>query len=258
MRRSWVLSIAIVSAVVGLAVGKLTGNAEAGRDRATPGSREGTQTSRTGHGAGRGTPSREVAPAVGAGPRARTFDDDRGDGPDERDDERVALEGQVLTTEAELELEKLRAQVMQLREERTELMGSSIDAPAESAPRFSGPTMSSAIAGALVAEKIAGDVEGTDCAEYPCIVFGRLEGDEEDMEEIERSAALSPYKNDVLTLLFWATSVEEGVSAKVPETGLFALAFYTVQERAERGDQLDRRIRARVMEYWNTDRPGKR
>ena len=86
---------------------------------------------------------------------------------------------------------------------------------------------------------------------------GRLEGDEEDMEEIERAASLSPYADDVLTLLFWATSVVDKAAAKTPETGLFALAFYPAEDRATRGEALDRRIRARIMEYWNTDRPGK-
>ena len=77
--------------------------------------------------------------------------------------------------------------------------------------------------------------------------------------EFEAAArALERYADDVLTLLFWATTVEEGLDARTPETGLFALAFYSAEERATRGDDLDRRIRARVMEYWNTDRPGAR
>ena len=89
----------------------------------------------------------------------------------------------------------------------------------------------------------------------PCIVFGRLEGDEEDMEKIERAEALHSYEGDILSLLFWATSVDDP-SAVPHETGLFALAYYTDADRHEHGDALDRRIRARVMEYWNTDRPG--
>jgi hypothetical protein len=53
-------------------------------------------------------------------------------------------------------------------------------------------------------------------------------------------------------------SVEKGAAAKARETGLFALAFYSVDDRERRGAALDRRIRARVTEYWNTDRPGPR
>lgn len=102
---------------------------------------------------------------------------------------------------------------------------------------------------------VPGAVEATDCSEHPCITFGRLEGDEEDMEEIERSAALSEYQSDILTLLFWATTADPDERARSPETGLFALAFYSFDDRAELGETLDRRIRARVMEYWNADRP---
>lgn len=129
-------------------------------------------------------------------------------------------------TEQDLEIRRLQAELDDLRSERLELLGSPIEA--------------------------------TDCAEHPCIVFGRLDGDEEDMEKIERSPSLSPYADDVLTLLFWAATVEEGIDARAPETGLFALAFCSAEERQARGEELDRRIRARVMEYWNTDRPGAR
>lgn len=164
---------------------------------------------------------------------------------------------EVVTTEDALEVERLRAEIAALNEERTELMGDPIDSPTSTPSRFSGPALSDAVSGALINAQVPGDVESTDCSEHPCIVFGRLEGDEEDMEQIERSAALSPYRDDVLTLLFWATSLRNRrAGARAPETGLFALAFYSAEERIERGDALDRRIRARVMEYWNTDRPG--
>lgn len=151
---------------------------------------------------------------------------------------------------------ELRAEVSALRQERLELMGAPIPAPSRSPERFGGDSLSSAVNSALADEGVGGEVEATDCSEHPCILFGRLEGDEEDMEEVERSPALEAYQDDVLTLLFWATSVEDEANANMPETGLFALAFYSVDERRERGEQLDQRIRARVMEYWNTDRPG--
>jgi hypothetical protein len=154
------------------------------------------------------------------------------------------------------ELERLRKELAELREEQREVMGEPVDAPADVEPRFGGAAMSGAVAGALGEANVPGEVEATDCSEHPCIVFGRLESDEEDMEEVERAAALSAYDGDVLTLLFWATSVEEP-GATPAETGLFALAFYSFEDRAGRGDELDRRIRARTMEYWNHDRPGR-
>lgn len=156
----------------------------------------------------------------------------------------------------EEELQRLRAELASLREERKELMGEPVSAPAELPSRLQGPALSGAVSQALTQEEVGGGVEAVDCSEHPCIVFGRLEGDEEDMEEVERAPALKVYDDDVLSLLFWATSVEEAKGEKVRETGLFALAFYSPQERAERGEALERRIRARVMEYWNHDRPG--
>jgi hypothetical protein len=164
--------------------------------------------------------------------------------------------GRARDEDPEDEIERLRSEVAALREEQRELMGEPISSPAEVEPRFGGGAMSASIQGAMKEAGVTGTVEATDCSEHPCIVFGRLEGDEEDMEEIERAAGLSQYKDDVLTLLFWATSVETGTGSKAPETGLFALAYYGAEERLQRGEELDRRIRARVMEYWNTDRPG--
>ncbi len=141
-------------------------------------------------------------------------------------------------------------------EERSELLGNPIELPGEPEERFTGQSVSTGIQSAMSQASVEGEVEATDCSEHPCIVFGRLEGDEEDMEKIERAEALAPYESDVLSLLFWATSVDDP-SAPTHETGLFALAFYTDADRQEFGDGMDRRIRARVMEYWNTDKPGR-
>lgn len=150
----------------------------------------------------------------------------------------------------------LREELSALREERRELLGEPIATPPSVDARFGGGVIAGAVQSAVAQAGVAGAVEATDCSEHPCIVFGRLEGDEEDMEEIERAAALSEYQSDVLTLLFWATTAAPGQALRTPETGLFAIAFYSFEDQAEHGEALDRRLRARVMEYWNADRPG--
>ncbi len=191
-------------------------------------------------------------------PRSSTLPDDRdgppgsipGASPEDGAGEERRLEA------PEDEVERLRQELLALREERREVMGEPVAPPADLEPRFSGSVMSGAVGVAFEQANVPGAVEATDCSEHPCIVFGRLEGDEEEMEEVERTAALSTYDGDVLTLLFWATSVEEP-GATPAETGLFALAFYSFEDRAARGEELDRRIRARTMEYWNHDRPGR-
>ena len=155
----------------------------------------------------------------------------------------------------------LRRRVQALELERRELLGDAIerDPRSPTPPRFTRSALATAFRAALREEDIEGDIEGVDCSEYPCIVLGRLVGDEEDVEELERSEALAPYRNDVLTLLLWAASVrdEDRSIDEAPESALFAIAFYEEAEREALGPQLDRRIRARVMEVWNTDRPGR-
>lgn len=155
------------------------------------------------------------------------------------------------------ELASLRRENQELRDEHTELVGEPLPQPTEIEPRFSGPSLTASIGQAIGQAGVDGKVEHVDCSEYPCITFGRLAGDEEEMEEIERTAALSQYDADVLTLLFWATSSDASDAPGTKETGLFALAYYTQDDRATDGTALDRRIRARTVEYWNSDRPAR-
>ncbi|MEM9069447.1 MAG: hypothetical protein AAGE52_13115 [Myxococcota bacterium] len=174
--------------------------------------------------------------------------------------------GEVTDSEEPRRFESLQREVRALRAERRELLGETLrsQSGADTPPRLQASVLGSAFRGALVEEGIGGDVEGVDCSEFPCIVFGRLEGDEEDFEELERSEALAAYQEDVLTLLLWAVSTERDVDdaddesdeSHARESALFAIAFYTEADRSELGDRLDRRIRARVREVWNTDRPG--
>lgn len=155
------------------------------------------------------------------------------------------------------ELEALRRDHAELREEHAELLGKPVATPPTIEPRHTAPVLTTSVRQAIGQSGVGGDVEHVDCDEYPCIVYGRLVGDEEDMEEIERAAALSEYDADVLTLLFWATTADSSEAAGPRETGLFAIAFYTFEDRAEMGAELDRRIRGRTVEYWNADEPGR-
>lgn len=183
-------------------------------------------------------------------PTRREGDSPRADPPApsaEIDDERSPSE----------EIARLQRELTELREEAAELMGEPLPPAANPEPRFTAAALGGSVQQAIDQAGVGGSVEHIDCSEDPCIVFGRLVGDEADMEKIERTAALAPYESDVLTLLFWATSLEGPDPSGIRETGLFALAYYSLDARAERGTELDRRLRARTVEYWNTDKPGR-
>jgi hypothetical protein len=106
-------------------------------------------------------------------------------------------------------------------------------------------------------------VETVDCSEHPCIVFGRLQGDEAMVAELEDSKFFAQYDDDVGVMLTWASGdhEREGDSKpglereKPPEVSLFAFAFYSHEDKARHGEALDRRIRTRTAEYWNASRP---
>ncbi len=58
-------------------------------------------------------------------------------------------------------------------------------------PRFTPKTIRDAVALAFTQSKVPGGVQGIDCAEYPCIIFGRIRGAEDQMEKLEEAGALA-------------------------------------------------------------------
>jgi hypothetical protein len=168
--------------------------------------------------------------------------------------------------------QELDARIAEARRERDELFGAPVAAPANAPARFAATSIATSLRGALEAEGVQGEIEGVDCSEHPCIAFGRLRGDEEDVEEVDRSPALDAYRDDVLVLLLWATTARDASPAPGPErapepprettpeetapeeTAIFALAFLPRDGVTE---SLERRIRARVFEVWNVERPGR-
>lgn len=274
----WIVTAAVA---LGLAAGFGVGRLAVG-PRGTDGPTEAEVESKTG---GRRSARRPASPDDSFNPVDRhtnLLDEDDSVAAEDEGSDRPAGEGNSSSREGpdsespSPEVARLRKRVEQLEADHVEMFGEPVAAPEGELPkRYGGSSISSAVRLALTEENIGGEVETVDCSEHPCIIFGRLEGDEEDMEEIERAASMSEYDDDVLTLLFWATSVERGgeaggdgggdgagdggeASGKQPETGLFALCFYSREERTQHGEELDRRIRARVMEYWNVERPGRK
>jgi hypothetical protein len=155
-----------------------------------------------------------------------------------------------------VERARLASEIAAQRADEREERGEPIAVPDALPPRFRADGVRSAVSRALEEARAGGRIEEVDCSEYPCIAFGRLRGDEEDMERVERAQALAPYRDDVLTMLFWAQSDDSAPRDQPRETGLFALAFYTAAERASHGEAIDRRVRIRTAELWNTVRPG--
>ena len=74
--------------------------------------------------------------------------------------------------------------------------------------RFTPKSMRDAVALAFTQSKVPGGVQGIDCAEYPCIIFGRIRGAEDQMEKLEEAGALAAYEEDILTVLLWTATDE--------------------------------------------------
>lgn len=262
MRPTVVATIVIVTAIIGIVVGTFVGR-DTAPITATPSSDRTDAAPSTSARAADPSSPRDDEPSARRMRRERRDADPRAssDASDEREQDRSeTADPSAPTSDIDTltrELAALKRENAELREEHAELLGEPLPPRADVEPRFSGPSLTASVGQAIDQAGVVGKVEHVDCSEYPCITFGRLAGDEEDMEEVERAAALSQYDADVLTLLFWATSVDSSEASGSKETGLFALAFYTQDDRATDGAALDRRIRARTVEYWNTDKPAR-
>lgn len=119
--------------------------------------------------------------------------------------------------------------------------------------------MSAALQAAFTTTSIPGSVDGVDCSEYPCIVFGRIRGAEDQMAKLEHTRSMAVYEEDILTVLLWSATDEEAKDAAEArhesdddlEQSLYALALYPRADKQQLGDNLDRRIRSRTAELWN-------
>ena len=204
--------------------------------------------SRTAPGSG---PAREAAPGGSASVPPTSGDAGTGPGP-------TTLAACVQ------QLGALREAAAAADAERIAAQGAPTPPPAADAePRFRTGALEGAVTRAFGQAKVAGGVDGADCSEYPCIVFGRINGTEDAVEPLERARAFDVYDDDISNILLWAQTDEAAEEAAErrgrrdlhAEQTLFAIAFYSHADAAARGDDLDRRIRWRVTEHWNAINP---
>lgn len=128
-------------------------------------------------------------------------------------------------------------------------------------PRFAPEVLRAAVGDAFSQAGVPGRVDGLDCTEWPCIIFGRIRGTEDEMEKLEGAKALAAYEHDVLTVLLWVVTDEGahegplGILPGRPEQSLFAFAFYPRGLERAAAENVDRRLRTRTADLWNTMSP---
>jgi hypothetical protein len=163
------------------------------------------------------------------------------------------------------ELQGAKVELESREEKRLQQEGapiSSASQPKESnEPRFAPQTLRTAVSGAFVEVGVPGRVDGLDCTEWPCIVYGRIRGSEDEMEKLEGAKALAAYQRDVLAVLLWVVT-DEGANAAplpglpgLPEQSLYAFAWYPRGLERSLAENLDKRLRSRTAELWNTVSP---
>ncbi len=160
-------------------------------------------------------------------------------------------------------LKEREAELATIEDIRVEREGTLLQKRDNPEPRFAQAALTTAVQQAFPQTRVPGSVDGVDCSEHPCIVFGRINGAEDQMERLEKAPSLSAYQDDILTVLMWTTTdvpakteaAARGKDGAGLEQSLFAIALYPVADQRALGDNLDRRIRARTAELWNTMAP---
>lgn len=160
------------------------------------------------------------------------------------------------------ELATVRDELREKEERRLAKEGAPIPMPSAPAePRFAPEALRTAVSGAFAEEKVPGRVNGLDCTEWPCIIYGRIRGTEDEMEKLEGAKALAAYEHDVLTVLLWVVTDEAAHEGPLPilpgrpEQSLFAFAFYPRGLERPVAQNVDRRLRSRTADLWNTMNP---
>lgn len=160
----------------------------------------------------------------------------------------------------EQRLRVVQAEAATREQIRVEAEGTPIPlAAGPTARRFERDVLAAAMRGAFAQSRVPGRVDGVDCDEYPCIVFGRIHGTEDEIERVERARSLAAYDADIMTVLLWTVTDdaarERPDAPERPEQMLFAVALYPRSAPAQLGENLDHRIRSRTADLWNAMHP---
>jgi len=112
--------------------------------------------------------------------------------------------------------------------------------------RFSQEVIQRNLRNAFQHQGIDGEVVTIDCIEYPCVIYGKIDG-EKNWQKLEQAfAAGSPYADDHRTFRVWNYTVDK-VPQPVQEMW-FGLMLYPDDD--SRGDEINQRFEFRVQQYW--------
>lgn len=151
--------------------------------------------------------------------------------------------------------ERLRAQLKRQDEElalldveRREREGVAKPFPPDLPARFTQPELLAAFNTAIEGTGLKGGVTAVDCTEYPCIVWGEVEGDTRElMDKLKASPEFkAAYENDAASVRGWGHG--EG------QAELFAVTLMPKSKDGPDKD-LDRRLRARTEEQFEANKP---
>jgi len=199
-------------------------------------------------------PARSQHDPVGALARART----------ENDDLKRALAAARSAAAGDshellAENERLRHRIAEAEDEialgedaREQQEGLPQEFPKGLAPRFERENLAQAFAHALEQLGASAKVTDVDCSEFPCIVYGELDGAEMDTmklaERLKGSPALAAYREDADHSAWMRARHKDDATGAVSDETHFAIGYYPKDEKKD--GAIERRIGHRNQTRW--------
>lgn len=159
------------------------------------------------------------------------------------------------------ERDALRARIKRLKRKLAEQasalehhLGEALPFPDDLDPLYREDALMQHFSDALAQIGADGEVTEIDCSEFPCIVYGKVRGEDgTDMRRLHDADALQAYGKGIGNSSVWGgKTVKNGEPS---ESAVFGIAAYPKDQIADEA-MLQKRLRVRHQAYWEAEREG--
>ena len=155
----------------------------------------------------------------------------------------------------------LRAQVKRLKSKLSDQasvlehhLGEAVPFPADLDPLYREEALMQHFSDALKEMGADGEVTEIDCSEFPCIVYGKVRGEDgTDLRRMHDAEALQAYGKGIGNSSVWGGKVVK--DGEPSESAVFGIAAYP-KDQVDDEAMLQKRLRVRHQAYWEAEREG--
>ncbi|MCA9541919.1 MAG: hypothetical protein KC620_23645, partial [Myxococcales bacterium] len=156
--------------------------------------------------------------------------------------------------ETKREVERLTAELAESRAARQEVEGKPHPFPADVGAEYRAPKLLGVFSDAIERLGIDGEVESIDCAEFPCLVYGRYTSADAPTAEADLQRLFQETKARYPDARFYIGKSVETEAEGGEALARFSFAYWPPLADDEAEREAERRMRFRKNEYHDADR----